>query len=291
MIGKDQKFSFERKMLLGVCSLAIIRPLFSVFQLFTGDVGMFNLIGQTLLFLVYFSTLVMVYFYGYKDLAGIAFGLCFTFFNAALWIHNGGLGGVVEESMTAALIVVAVVNRGRWVLRVIAVVLICQVVLLLLWEFNNEWVAPLVSAEGNQVIKYQVMLVLVTCGVIYFTFLYDLERKRQWAVKDELHKAVAEIRKENERLKEQELEIQELNEMLERMVEERKAELARQTKSIERYIDLSSSQISPNLLEMTDFINKSGFEGNYGSLLKKSGFNLIESFKKIHKKRADGRSK
>ncbi|MCV9385646.1 short coiled-coil protein [Reichenbachiella ulvae] len=281
---KEEKFTFEKKVLLGICVIALWRSAFSIYQLYAGEIDEYNLIGQILLFLVYSGTIAFLLIKGYRPFLGVVFGVLFTVFNAFLWIHNGGLERLADESMIAALLVAAVLNQNRSMKWMVGFVLFVQVLLLYLWEFQFDLIASWVGTLGYQVLRYQVVLVLVTFGMIYFAFQYDVDRKKQWSRKAQLHETMAEIRKENIKLEQQEKELNKLNALLERKVKERREELRKQNQSIEQYIELSSSKISPSLNAITTYIAKSQFYSSYGELLKRSGSNLVKSFIKIQNK-------
>lgn len=281
---KEEKYKFEKKVLLGICLIALCRSVFSIYQIFNGEIDLFNLIGQALLFLVYSGTAGFLYFKGYRTYLGLVFGVLFTILNAFLWIHNGGLERLADESMIAALLVAAVLNQKERMKWMVGFVLLTQLVLLVVWEFRYDWISEWVGELGYQVLRYQVVMVLVTLGMVYFAYQYDSERKKQWNRKGQLHETMAEIRKENIKLEEQEKELSKLNALLERKVKNRREELRRQNQSIEQYIELSTSKISPSLDAITDYIAKSEFYSSYGTLLKKSGANLVDSFIKIQNK-------
>ncbi|WP_147407357.1 hypothetical protein [Reichenbachiella sp. MSK19-1] len=286
-MSNDQlnQYVFERKLLIGVCMIALLRSMYSMYQLYMGVIDTGNLVGQSVLFTVYLGTLIYVWVIGYRKGVAMFFGVVFSLANSYLWLVNGGVTGVVETGMVASVIVGAIITSGRHHVYIVVFTLVCLLVAIYLWEFQQDLISIIIGDQGNSIFKYQILVVLVTIGMVYFSFQHNAERKDQWEIKNVLHKKMAEIRKENVKLIEQEKELLALNQSLTQNVQNRKEQLNRQNNAIEQYLELTSMQISPSVDEMNNQIMRSNFEGEYGKLLKKSGTSLVKSLLRIQGKK------
>ncbi|UXP31103.1 hypothetical protein N6H18_12155 [Reichenbachiella agarivorans] len=283
----DHRYQFERKILIGISVLALMRSSFSIYQLLIQEIDQENLIAQSLLFFLYFGSLIYLIWFEFSFIFGFFFAIIFTLLNTFLWFANGGLTGFVEQSIIVSIIVGAIITRGRLQLVLIGFALVIEVLTLLIWDYKYDWIESIVGEQGRSIVKFQIMMVLVTIGMIYVAFQYQQDHQILRGRKYELQQKMAEIRKENDNLFEQQKELNEINAVLEERINRRKFELCQNNNSIEKYIVLSRSQISPSLEEISKKISGSQFYGEYGQLLKKSGRNLIKSFIEIERLQKD----
>ena len=273
--------SFESRMLCVSCLFVLIRMMDPLIRYVLNGLPIeyifMNIFISTISLVVLIITLLGIHSSKINLIFSAVLLLIFGFY----WLSRDGLVSTSDINLIAFLSAVAAFNKKKDLKLVLVVSYIFIVVMVFVWVIGIDFLDIFEKRPVFDIYKYQFVVVLFTVFMVYWVKQYyeDRESARQ---KTQLISAkIEELASENEALEQQQRELEQANEHLEKLVQERKANLTTSNEQISSFLDVNSNQIAPTieeLLKEIKYVERLGGNEVYADWLQRSGEKLKQAF-------------
>ena len=284
---KHRTLSFESKILAAISVLGLIRTIFGLYQLWINNAPA-PFVTQTILATVFFFVALIVALHGkYTSQTAMIFSICLLVLLTQNWVTAGGLEGYSEYNLMSMLIIFAAINRGKFLLAMASIVWLTLFTLVIIWYqfpqlLNFENIYP-----TTRIYNYQFVVGIVTILLVYLSSQYANNKEQTTIEGEKVFKKIKELETQNDKIEKEKTELQRISTLLENRVITRTMELTRSNEALAEYLKLSSEEIAPLVLEVTQTIknitgnmNESeGFEW-----LKISAADLRKAYEEVYEK-------
>lgn len=295
---EENEKPFEYMLLNVACVIGTVRMVIALYNDFTvnadNELFLSDLIVDLFVLVVFLLPIILTKSSISFKYISITFCFILTvllFFN---WFLTGGLESTAEYHMLAIFFLYGMILRGRWMFFFILLMMFNEIVLLYLWENPIGFIADLKIIPKDDAIHFISMAVGVTIGMLYLKNRFEAKSLQLRKDKDSLAVKYVEIESQNRQLSKYEMELESINQWLEKKVERRVEELEIQKTAINEYMNLSLKEVKRPLkstLESLDSIKSSSEKNRLIDLLIESGQELNNTIEMIGEKLKKNNSK
>lgn len=212
--------------------------------------------------------------------------LCFLCLN---WVVLNGIDGSGEYYFIGGIILIALVNNGRWLVFFVASCVLLEIGLLYIAMYQSDMM-PAMNSSLN-IYHYAWITVVVTITLLYHKAQFDYKRQSLREKKDSLELKIEALQRRNFQLEEQKDMLQESNDWLEKKIKQRSELLLNQRKSIEEYLSVTLFEVGPYLQSTIRSINQLNLDAKktpMGTLLMESADHLQSAIQSVTNKLKQG---
>ncbi|SMD32211.1 hypothetical protein SAMN04488029_0553 [Reichenbachiella faecimaris] len=276
--------SFEARILSLICVLGLMRMGVGVYQIFTLQVGLIEQILNYSFILFFLFNLYFALAYRYSKLGVAVFCYVLLLMLSVTWLIRDGLSSNTDAVFMAIMIVFAAISRGKFLVVIVCTVLCVEILILLMWLHFPDLFETLKTNSLNEVLSYQLLLVLVALIVFFMSYEYQGDLDKLAMRNAEIRSKIRELEVENHQIEKNRKQLEQINQELAGKIATRVSHLIKTTGKIAKFIRLSSREISPSLIELKtqiDELSNNKADQGYLDWLKKSGNSLINAFEEV----------
>ncbi len=273
--------SFESRMLCVSCLFVLIRmmdPLIHyVLNGLPTEYIFMNILISTISLVVLIITLLGIH----SSMINMVFSGVLLLIFGFYWLSRDGLVSTSDINLIAFLSAVAAFNQKKDLKIMLVVSYVFIAAMVLAWVLGNDLLDMFEKRPVFDIYKYQFVVVLFTVFMIYWVKQYHEDRESAKRKTQLISAKIEELASENGALEVQQRELEQANEHLEKLVQERKANLTSSNEQISSFLDVNSNQIAPTveeLLKEIELVERLEGDLAYTDWLHRSGEKLKDAF-------------
>lgn len=276
--------SFESRILIFVCSLVLIRMIDPIVRLVTVGLPIEYIVVNSAISFISVVVIVATLMRHESRVTSFGLSMLFVVMFSYNWISRNGLISTSDVNYIAGLIMVATINRGRYLKSGLVIALSIISLTVVTWIVAPDTFDFLDKFPTQQVYKYQMVVLLVTIFIVYWANQYEHDHGEKLKQSELISIKIEELERENKKLEIQQRELEQVNEKLENMVQERVESLTNSNRQISEFLDVNSNEITPTIDQLLKDIKTA--EGRMDATthlawLSKSGAKLDMAFQEV----------
>lgn len=171
------------------------------------------------------------------------------------WIVLDGIGGLGEYYFIGGIILIALINKGGWLMFFVITCMVLELGLIYISIFEAQLLNNR-KTEDLTVYHYLWITIVVTIALLYHKSQFDNKRTSLRETKKSLELKIEALERRNTQLEEQKELLQQSNDWLEKKINKRSEKLLNQRKSIEEYLSVTLFEVGPYLDSTVNSIQK-----------------------------------
>jgi hypothetical protein len=248
---RKEKLSFEAKITRFVGLIGGMRMLYELYLVLFTNRDVFFLLSDGILLFAFLLVVILTFYSIPIRWITIPFSIFVIVLLSYGWINTGGLLGVSEYNYIALIAIISLVHSGRVMFYFIVGLILIEMMLLWLWNFNYQFIESLIENEySNDSVQYSAIVIAFTLCFLYLMYQYDLNRKKLEERKAELQLAIKEVKDENQLIEKRKAEIRIINEDLEDKIISRKRQLDERNIKLKSFLRLNVDEFDPPFKKM-----------------------------------------
>ena len=287
---KHQNRQFESDILTVGCIAGIMRMVVAIYRDLPLEVVNLDFIVDCSLCLIFLLPLIFLRFSIRFEYIAIPFSFLMIGFLCANWILLKGIQGMGEYYFIGGMLLIALINNGRWLVFFVISCVLLEVALLYVAIFRSELLPPL-NPEDKNVYHYLWISVVVAVALLYHKSQFDIKREDLKRNQKSLESKIKTLEKQNVQLEEQKAMLQQSNSWLEENIQQRSEKLIGQRESIEKYLSVTLFEIGPYLestVSSIDKLDQGTKQTPMGTLLMESADHLQSAIRSVTSKLKNG---
>ncbi|WP_420580695.1 hypothetical protein [Reichenbachiella sp.] len=287
---KHQNRQFESDILTVGCIAGIMRMVVAIYRDLPIEVINLDFIVDCSLCLIFLLPLIFLRFNIRFEFIAVPFSFLMVGFLCVNWILLKGIRGMGEYYFIGGMILIALINNGKWLVILVVSCVMLEVALLYVAIFHSDLISPLNSNDMN-VYHYLWITVVVTVALLYHKSQFDNKRENLKRNQKSLESKIDTLENQNMQLEEQKAMLQKSNNWLEENIQQRSEKLITQRESIEKYLSVTLFEIGPYLestVNSIDNLDNGTKQTPMGTLLMKSTEHLQSAIQSVTSKLKKG---
>lgn len=283
---KEQNRQFESDILTVGCIAGVMRMVVAIYRDLPIEVVNLDLVVDCSLCFIFILPLILLRLRIRFEYIVVPFSFLMLAFLCLNWIVLDGLGGKGEYYFIGGMILIALINKGKWLVFFVVSCLVLEIGLLYLTIFEDH-IFNERNPEDLSVYHYLWVSVVITAALLYHKAQFDSKREELRNNKRSLESKIHRLESQNIQLEEQQFLLQKSNEWLEQNIKQRSDRLLHQRESIEQYLSVTLFEIGPYLestVNSIEKLDKSTKQTPMGTLLMQSADHLEEAIRSVTSK-------
>jgi len=247
---------FERGVLRFISLIGAFRLFYALYVDFSFDSPMFFWLMDSAILAVFLSAFIFTFYVNNLRILSVPFSIILLVLVSISWVNTGGLTGKSEYNLLSMIFLMAMIHTRGTLLIFVSFVLLSQVLLTMVWEFNHSFFSSFEIFTTTGLMNYALVVVLVTGALAYLRFRFDQESLHLTSRKNQLQLGIEEIALENGKLEKQKKELNQTNALLESKILQRTKELSLSNDALTQYLNVSTHEIEPLVKSTIEAIGK-----------------------------------
>lgn len=287
---KQQNRQFEADILTVGCIAGVMRMIVAIYRDLPLVAANLDFVVDCALCLIFLLPLILLKFKIRFEYIAVPFSFLMIGSLCLNWIVLNGIQGMGEYYYIGGIILIALINNGRWLMFFVVSCVLLEVGLLYIALYQSNLMIE-VNPRDLNVYHYLWIAVVVTIALLYHKAQFDFKRESLKANRQDLEEKVKVLERRNIQLEEQKQMLQQTNDWLEKNISQRSEKLMAQRKSIEEYLSVTLFEVGPYLESTVDSIRKLDADTKktpMGTLLIQSAEHLQSAIQSVTNKLKQG---
>lgn len=287
---KHQNRQFESDILTVGCIAGMMRMAVAIYRDLPLEVIDMDFVVDCSLCVIFLLPLILLRFRIRFEYIAVPFSFLMVGFLCANWIILNGIRGMGEYYFIGGMILIALINNGKWLVFFVVSCVLLEVGLLYVAIFRTD-LMPQINEDDKNIYHYLWITVVVTVALLYHKSQFDSKRQDLKSNQKSLESKIETLESQNVQLEQQKALLQKSNDWLEENIKQRSEKLIGQRASIEKYLSVTLFEIGPYLestVNSIDQLDKGTKQTPMGTLLMESADHLQSAIRAVTSKLKNG---